>query len=1033
VGDIAENELKLPCFVKGGMFMVCAEPMGAGGNESWGGGNSQRTAESVEQDMENSINLHAFLAVDGDEVVGFCSFSHYRNDEGALYVPLLNVRPDYHSKKIGKALILKSVETTVEMGWPRLDLFTWAGNTKAVPMYKKCGFFWEKKDDGVHLMNFIPTILQTEALKPYMEVIDWYADSTRVIEIKPDGQEREGRFDCFTYSWEREGQTLRVEFEKTGRGIRTLDTPDYLIETEIAEHDLVFDRSYSVRYHIRSKTGQPVVCEINGRDDKNIRFELSQMVTVTDHTIVEGEFFVDAIQEEQSDWKTHPVVMSEWKINGRKAEFRTGIAPKFPAKLSLSGSEQAQYLGMKEELYVNLVNHFNETTTFTFELPSNELIEFDENRVATTIPAKGKASVNLSYRLKKFGVYATEVSVSAQLNSGTTVPFKHKLSWMFKGLTGRFDGEDNDYWYANNGASTLALNKKNNDLWVRRDHYDNGTWWSFPKLGKPYSAEFSKKKAESVRVYAEDDVQVMEALYLSEDFPGLSIRSVGRLQPNGMIEHYYILDNESGDPTADSLQLMESFRFEPNRMILPYDGSYLDLHEPHAGSFDHWEISRISENWLFSRGDKLSRGLCWNPCQTLVKSDWFLGLEHPIGNLPSGQSIQTQSTYLAIGTFTDWWDFRSFARQRREQNIPALTDHLELRANAGNPFIADKFEVEVLERKNKPMDGQLSVTASGREIATVHLTPDSNEHRVSFADQTIKPGATDRVVLNYAGHDVVQERSTVVFAISDQSIQQHKSVGTAGEILAISNEVLSLEAAPAFGNVAYSLKYKGQEWLDTSFPTPGPRSWCNPWHGGLGMDVQGMSSYSLQEEARSGDFASLNDSLGNDWSGIRLTTDIKQHEVNRGLKIEQYYLLLPGAPVLCKVNRIVNETGVSYPRFQLIDRNYFLQGESQSSEWMKIPGENRYHLAINEMEIEVKGLLRIGSDHHSAMLHIAYEHPDTYGWGYTNNLMFHPGVMHRSTLPNGSAVWTKPVFYLFGDQKLKQSELTSLTSIRFSS
>ncbi|MFD0960511.1 hypothetical protein [Paenibacillus chungangensis] len=59
------------------------------------------------------------------------------------------------------------------MGWPRLDLFTWAGNTKAVPLYKKCGFFWEKKDDSVHLMNFIPTVLQTEALLPSLERLDW--------------------------------------------------------------------------------------------------------------------------------------------------------------------------------------------------------------------------------------------------------------------------------------------------------------------------------------------------------------------------------------------------------------------------------------------------------------------------------------------------------------------------------------------------------------------------------------------------------------------------------------------------------------------------------------------------------------------------------------------------------------------------------------------------------------------------------------------------------------------------------------------
>jgi len=132
-------------------------------NESWGGGGTLRTEDTVRREMESSSNLHVFLAVDGKEVVGFCSFAHYRQDEGALYVPLLNVRPDYHGYKVGRNLILHAVRKTVEAGWPRLDLFTWGGNTKAVPMYKKCGFFWEKNEDYVHLMNFIPTVLQTEA------------------------------------------------------------------------------------------------------------------------------------------------------------------------------------------------------------------------------------------------------------------------------------------------------------------------------------------------------------------------------------------------------------------------------------------------------------------------------------------------------------------------------------------------------------------------------------------------------------------------------------------------------------------------------------------------------------------------------------------------------------------------------------------------------------------------------------------------------------------------------------------------------
>jgi hypothetical protein len=72
---------------------------------SWGGSNVVTTEEDIIQEHESSIHLNVYLAVDGDEVVGYCSFSEYKEDEGALYIALLNVRPDYHGKKVGVATL----------------------------------------------------------------------------------------------------------------------------------------------------------------------------------------------------------------------------------------------------------------------------------------------------------------------------------------------------------------------------------------------------------------------------------------------------------------------------------------------------------------------------------------------------------------------------------------------------------------------------------------------------------------------------------------------------------------------------------------------------------------------------------------------------------------------------------------------------------------------------------------------------------------------------------------------------------------
>ena len=67
--------------------------------DSWGGGNSITTAEQIRQEEARSDALAVYLAMDGESVVGYCSLAEYREDTGALYIPLLNVRPDYHGKK----------------------------------------------------------------------------------------------------------------------------------------------------------------------------------------------------------------------------------------------------------------------------------------------------------------------------------------------------------------------------------------------------------------------------------------------------------------------------------------------------------------------------------------------------------------------------------------------------------------------------------------------------------------------------------------------------------------------------------------------------------------------------------------------------------------------------------------------------------------------------------------------------------------------------------------------------------------------
>jgi hypothetical protein len=54
--------------------------------EGFNGEHCDDTEESVLATHANSTNINTYLATFGDEVIGYCAFSKYLKDEGALHI-----------------------------------------------------------------------------------------------------------------------------------------------------------------------------------------------------------------------------------------------------------------------------------------------------------------------------------------------------------------------------------------------------------------------------------------------------------------------------------------------------------------------------------------------------------------------------------------------------------------------------------------------------------------------------------------------------------------------------------------------------------------------------------------------------------------------------------------------------------------------------------------------------------------------------------------------------------------------------------
>ncbi len=102
------------------------------------GGGIPYDEQRVRDWLDKSSAIADLVAFDPEgNLVGYCGLYPHSRDARAAYISLLGVHPRVLGKKFGKNLLLKALEIAAQKGIYRVDLHTWSGNLKAVPLYKK--------------------------------------------------------------------------------------------------------------------------------------------------------------------------------------------------------------------------------------------------------------------------------------------------------------------------------------------------------------------------------------------------------------------------------------------------------------------------------------------------------------------------------------------------------------------------------------------------------------------------------------------------------------------------------------------------------------------------------------------------------------------------------------------------------------------------------------------------------------------------------------------------------------------------------
>jgi ribosomal protein S18 acetylase RimI-like enzyme len=994
--------------------------------DGWGGDTRVMTEEQVITKEAHSENIQLYLAIDGDEVVGYCSLSEYKEDTGSLYIPLLNVRPDYHGQKIGKMLVLRALEKTIELGWPRLDLYTWPGNTKAVPLYKKCGFFWEDRDDITHLMNFIPLVLKTPLLSSVFTELNWYDSSVRQIEVKPDGVKENG-FTFYEYSWRNENKFARVQIERSGRGLNLIETDEYLLQILLDEHEIIEQNNQTFKIRFVNKTEKPVTIKATGSSNERVEYNINAEMVVDQETIITEVLSVKP-GEEPNAWRTHPYFSVSVWVDGKECELRLGVFPVQPAKIESSSSGGLSFLNKETFIDLEIKNNLKEETDFMIIFPESEQVLLERNQYSVPLTAGGRKTISIPITVNAHGFYNPVLKVTAKKADGTKTTFEQNISIAFKGLGEKFGGETKTSWHIYNGLFQANIRKRDLLLTAAKNSDKKHPIAFFPpKLGKPFTNEFAKKKPNSISWETNENSVILKMEMVSDEMKGIFVTQMVQLFGDGVIQKWVELENR-GETIFEDVAISSSLFHDLGNTYFPLDEKVVYFSENRILEFGDLNPSHITGNWYFSENKPDSIGVSWSKNSKASPEGWQFVIEDELGILEPGEKKEIEKLTLSIGAFQKWEDFRAFITQNSTVEKSELQSESQFECKQLIVTPDSGLSLSLKTYRNSYLDGSLHVVMNGTELYSSTLSLEEEKTLHSFKVENTMFEGINILEGEFKGNSITTGLKELILSPSKNELINRIVTENNYINYEVDNGCISLIAAPEFYPGIYSIKVNGSEWLDTSFPNLTAKSWWNPWGGGMKSAPSGLNTFSLMKEKHSASTIEILDLEGNRWNGLAISTEMHEHSDWKGVHFVQYYVMLPGVPVIASFIEVKNNGGKNLKN-ESWNTDFFVGDEDLSHLTLNVK-ESRYKAGIQELPIILKSGNYFSSQGKQEKLYIIpslyTEHMEAYTNKHAQQVL-----VSQTTIPGENGCKTAPIFMLFDKRVINTSLLEKLRRVQF--
>jgi len=910
--------------------------------EGWPGGLTRgvpMTAKKVKEQESRVKSLGGYIVMERSKAIGFVRVSPYFEEKEAAYVSWLNVIPEHHGKSHGRRLLCRSVECSTDLKLDRLDLHTWPGNIKALPAYKKTGFYWVP-NTTVYMQNFIPMIMLFQPAKPYFEKHDWYDTFQRPIELEEDGTEVEG-MNVFVHRWKEGKDELIVWIDRESRNITGFENNDMKVFAKLDRHDVLAGMKWKITWTITNKTKKKFSCSLKVTPPKGVSLKASKKFVVPAGKSKEiSAPVMVSLEAKEIHWEEKSdSILTRMKIDDQSFNLRTGLRTKQAIEIESDPEFISVVPGTERTININLRNNLKKRAKGRIRFKTNGL-DLDKTAAPFSVQKDRFSGVPLTIKATSPETKCYSIKAWAEFEDHRTKEKTLKVRCI--GIHGAISDIEEKSMVMENEEVRLVAKQRGGFVTLYDKAYKEPAARHVQIcLGPPFIPSELARLDWRMSVKNEKGTTTGTLSVLSEEREGLRITLQIGVSSSNLLRFLPILENKGKSTHSTEVQFVLGRNTIRDRITLPTKHGLIQ-EEVIEDDFPDWmgDIPKedyLRETWCHMGNKETGLGVLWDRESTKHSEIYVEGV-FPTLHAPKvrpGEKLELPPYYFMVGT-TDWRRVqRSWQRlyegeiESEEKVVPQGV--LDI-GTVPKPVVVENetnFKFRMRNLRNKRLDAKVNIDfpdtmkASKTRIEAKELCIDSPlEEKIVLKARKASPGmyfAKARIsTLVY--DDTLQLPIVVIGKPGSVSVRQKKG------IIDVNNGTLKFTVVPEFSGSLTSLKEGGIEHILSAYPKPDQLAWFRPWYGGIAPTVTKDEWFSrFYEETFTGKKVTRGA-----WKGARTTAEAEKRELLRGLRVSTEYLTRPNSNVLAILQDFTN-TGKSSLYFEGGCASYFQVGGSKKN------------------------------------------------------------------------------------------------------